>query len=58
MRSLGGIVLIARDLDKFDDREARDKVVEEYELKFGKISDRIERKRQEIQSLSDGVGLL
>lgn len=33
-------------------------MIKEFQDKFEKLRDRIERKRQEIQSLSDGVGHL
>lgn len=55
LRSLDGIVLMARDLDASEAQDARDEVLEVFEERFGKLRDRIERKRQEIQSLSDGV---
>ncbi|KAL8753071.1 MAG: hypothetical protein Q9184_005535 [Pyrenodesmia sp. 2 TL-2023] len=55
LRSLDGIVLMAGDLDASEAHDVRDEVLKDLEEKFGKLRDRIERKRQEIQSLSDGL---
>ncbi|KAL8806737.1 MAG: hypothetical protein Q9182_001135 [Xanthomendoza sp. 2 TL-2023] len=57
LRSLHGITYCAKDFDGgspegFDERE---RYTTEFGEKFGDLRDRIERKRQEVQSLSDGV---
>lgn len=46
-------------LDGAEDREEAKRTIQEYQEKFETLRNRVERKRQEIQSLSDGVcGLL
>ena len=41
-----------------EDYDTVKKLIEENQKSFGKLRDRVERKRQEIQGLSDGVGHL
>lgn len=38
-----------------EDSDTVDKTTKQYQERFGELRDRIERKRQEIQSLRDGV---
>lgn len=60
LRIVPVILHSARDFDgspqgSMTEHDMRDRFITEYQEKFGKIRDRIERKRQEVQSLSDGV---
>ncbi|KAL8925999.1 MAG: hypothetical protein Q9208_003140 [Pyrenodesmia sp. 3 TL-2023] len=60
LRYMEAIVFVASEMDarerKIPQAEIPEgKILEELEGKFGKLRDRIERKRQEIQSLSDGL---
>ncbi|KAL8708313.1 MAG: hypothetical protein Q9220_006788 [cf. Caloplaca sp. 1 TL-2023] len=56
-RVLDGIVYTAREMNpsSFEGYEEKDRLVKEYRENFGKLRDRIERKRQAVQSLSDGL---
>ncbi|KAL8906265.1 MAG: hypothetical protein Q9207_002139 [Kuettlingeria erythrocarpa] len=55
LRSIDGIVLMTQDLGHGRDFDACKKVTDLYQKKFEHLRDRVERKRQEIQSLSDGL---
>ena len=57
LRCISNIFLLARKCDgNSPDREEELRHASEWQGKFEELRDRIERKRQEIQSLSDGVG--
>lgn len=60
LRIVPVILHFAKDFDgspqgSTKEHEMRNRFITEYQEKFGKIRDRIERKRQEVQGLSDGV---
>ncbi|KAL8650470.1 MAG: hypothetical protein Q9226_005130 [Calogaya cf. arnoldii] len=60
LRILPSLIHSAKDFDgspkdSTEHRELRKRFTTEYQGKFGALRDRIERKRQEVQSLSDGL---
>ncbi|KAL8890202.1 MAG: hypothetical protein Q9215_002632 [Flavoplaca cf. flavocitrina] len=59
LRTISPILFSAKDYDASPkDHETRQKFIDEYRTKFETLRDRIERKRQEVQVLRDGVGVL
>ncbi|KAL8982845.1 MAG: hypothetical protein Q9205_002764 [Flavoplaca limonia] len=59
LRMISPILFSAKDYDASPkDHETRQKFIDEYRTKFETLRDRIERKRQEVQVLRDGVGVL